>query len=209
MKLSKKVWIFLAIGILVILVASLSTVYSQQGLAQSQLNQELSSAGLRLKKYLSEPPSSQKEELESQLAQAQSQLEATKTSLSQSIESIENTDTLFDIAEDCDVEIIGISSSFMDSESLENIGYSVLPLDVNIRGDMPNLIDFIHKWTEQYPTGVVTSVEITVPGMTAEEEEPGEEEPGEEEPEEEEAEEGEPGRSSADLLLHIYTYEGD
>jgi len=189
MKLSKATWLVLGIGIIVVAIASLAFNYAQQGQEQSQLNQDLSLAKLRLEKYLSEPPSSEKEELETQLAQASSQLEATKASLSQPIESIEETDTLFNTAQDCNVEIFEINSSFLTSETLENVTYSFLPLNVNVKGDVPNLIKFILKWTEQYSTGAVDSVEITVPKTIDEEEEP--------------------EKPSAELSLSIYTYEGD
>jgi len=70
---------------------------------------------------------------------------------------------------------------------------------VRIEGDVPNIINFILKWTEKYSTGAVVSVEITVP-RTPE---------GEEEEEGEETEEVEEAKSSADLALFIYTYEGN
>ncbi len=209
MRLSKATWLVLGIGIIIVIVASLAFNYAQQGQEQSQLNQDLSLAKLRLEKYLSEPPPSEKEELESQLAQARSQLEATKASLSQPIESIEETDTLFDIAEDCNVEIFEINSSFLTSETLENVTYSALPLNVIARGDVPNLINFVLKWTEQYPTGAVDSVEITAPKTIDEVEEAEEEGAEEEGAEEEQAEEVEPVKPSAELSLSIYTYEGD
>jgi len=198
MKLSKATWIITGLGITVIAAASLAFYYAQQGSEQSRLNQDLSLAGLRLENYSFEPLSSEKEELESQLAQARSQLEATKVSLSQSVESIEETDTLFDIAEDHDVEIIEIKSSFLRSETLGNITFSTLPLEVMVQGEVPNLIDFILKWTEQYPTGIATSVEITVPTTTNEEEQP-----------DEEAEETVTEQPSGELSLLIYTYEDD
>ena len=192
-KLSQTTWLALGIGIFVIATASLGMAYSQQANQQSQLDEELSLAQLRLEKYLSEPPSSEKEDLESRLAQAESQLEAAMDTLSQPVESIDVSNIVFKVAQDCDVEIIEISSSFPTSKKLGDITFSSLPLRVRIEGDVPNLINFILKWTEKYSTGAVVSVEITVPRT----------------PEGEETEEVEEAKSSADLALFIYTYEGN
>ncbi len=194
MKLSKTTRIFLAIGIFVILVASLSMAYSQQSQEQSRLNQELSLAQLRLDKYSPDKLPSQQRELESQLAQAEAQLKNAKASLSQSIESIEVTNTLFAVAEACDVEIIEINSPGPTSKELEGVTCSVLSLTVKVEGDVPKLINFIHKLSWKFPTDVVESVEINVPEVTEEEGETGEEELE---------------KPSANLKLCIHTYEGD
>jgi len=198
MKLSKTAWIVLTVSIFAIAFASLNTAYSRQGQEQSRLNEELSLVQLRLTKYSPEELSSQQRELESQLARAESQLEATKASLSQSIQSIEATDTLFEVAEAYGVEIIEISSLGLTSKTLEGITCSVLTLTAKAEGDVPNLINFTLELSKNFPTGVVESVEISVPEATEEEGETGEEETEEE-----------LGKPSANLRLCIYTYEGD
>ncbi len=114
MKLSKKTWIILVIGILIIAFANLSMTYSRQGKEQSRLDQELSLVQLTLATYSPEELSSQQRELESQLAQAESELEDAKAHLRQSIESIEVTDTLFEVAQTWEVEIIDLRSSGSD-----------------------------------------------------------------------------------------------
>ncbi len=187
MKLTKTALIFLVVGIFVILVASLGVAYSYQGQEQSQLNQQLSIAQLALEKYLPQQLSSQLRELERQLAQAESQLGGAKTDIHQSIESIEVTDTLFEVARTCDVEIIGISSLGMTSKELEGFTYSTLSLRVKLEGDAPNLINFILKLSEKFPAGLVKWLEIDIPGVTEEELE----------------------KPSANLELCIHTYEGD
>lgn len=191
-KLSKVTWIFLTIGIFGILAFSLNMAYSQQSQERSRLNEELSSAQLRLKQYPTHQLSSQQKELESRLAKAESQLIATKASLFQSIESIQASDTIFDIAEICNnVEVTEISSSSVTTETLEGVVLSVLPLTVTIEGDVLDLIDFISKWTKEYPTGVVKTVEIGIPELIEEEEEA--------------------GKPSAiiNLLIYTYVYEGN
>lgn len=192
MKLSKKAWIFLAVGIFVIAVASLNMAATQQGQEQSRLDEELSLAQQRLKKLASQQPSIQPEELESQLAQVEAQLKTAKASLAQSIQSIEVTDTLFEVAETYGVEIIDIESPGVTSLTLEGLTCSALTLIVTAEGDVDNLINFVLELSEEFPTGVVESVEINVPEVSEETEE-----------------EVETVKPSANLKLCIYTYEGD
>lgn len=188
MKLSKTSWFFLGTGIFVILLLSFGAAYLQQSQQQDQLSEELSLAQLRLEKYSSRQQlSSQREELEAQLPKVQLQLKATRASLSQSVESIEASDTLFEIAEDSNVEIIMISSSTLNNEKLEGGTYSVLPLSVQIEGAITDLIDFIFKWSGEHRTGVMKSVGITIPKTN---------------------DAGELEKPSANLKLLIYSYQG-
>lgn len=186
MKLSKTAWLSLGIGIFTIAFASLGMAYSGQARGQSGLRHELNLAQLRLDNYQSQQLSLQKKEAEIRLVQAESRLKAVKTALSPSTEGIEVSDTLFAIAEACDVEITEIGSSALASEKLEEVTCSVLPLTVQIEGDVPNLVDFVLKLPEEFPTGMVKSVEIIVP------------------------EEGEDRENPwANLRLFIYAYRGD
>lgn len=195
MKLSKTSLIFLIIGVFIILAGSLGMSYFGQSKEQSLVEEEAAVAQLRLEKLPNQKQfSSQKEELESQLAKAETQLKAAKMSLYQLPESIEATDTLFVLAENSQVEVIEISSQGPGTETLDEVTLSVLSLTVTIEGDILNLIAFIYSWTEEYPTGMATWVEITVTELVEEEE--GEEEVVEEIP-------------SAIINLFIYSYEGD
>jgi len=197
MKLSKTALLFLAIGIFVILAAILGMSYHRQGQEQSRLNEELSLVQLRFKKLpAQEQLSSQQGELESRLAKAESQLKSAKTSLYWFLQSIEASELFFELAEASQVEVTNISSPGLATETLEEVDLSGLSLTVTVAGDVPNLIDFIYKWTKEYPTGVVESVEIIVPEVTDEEAEEEETETEEEKP-------------SATVNLLIYTYEGN
>jgi type II secretory pathway pseudopilin PulG len=194
MKLSKTTWIVLAIGIFLVLYAALGSAYLQQGQEQNQLDQELSQLQLSLKGFSSAQLSSQHEELENRLTQAESQLRTAKTNLRRSIESIGVTDTLFNVAKTCDVEITEISASAPTEKELEGIICSVLSLEATAEGDVPDLINFVIEVSRQFPSGVAESVQIDVPEVTEEEEV------------EEEVEEEKP---SAKITLSIYTYTGD
>lgn len=188
MKLSKKKWLFLGIGIFVILGAGLGMLWTQRVQEQRQLKQELSLAQLRLKKSEDvRQPSPQQVALQDRLTQLGSQLTVTKSSLSQLIETIEVNETLFDIAETSGVEITQINSAVLTDIKLDKIPCSALRSNLQIEGDTGNILDFIYKWTEKFPTGVVVSVQIT-----------------------DQSEGAEPTIStSANIELLIYSYSGD
>lgn len=211
MKLSKTSWIFLAVGVFVIVFASLSMTYSQQGQEKNQLNQELSSAQLKLARYSLEELSSQQEELESQLTEAEAELETVKARIQQSNESIGVTDSLFQVAKACDVEIIEVSSASLASKNLEEVPCSVLSFLVKVEGEVSDIIDFTIELSREFPTGAAQAVKIEIPVVVEEEEEEEEETGGEseeEEAEEEEEEEG-PAQPSADINVIIYNYQGE
>ena len=210
MKLSKTSWIFLAVGVCVIVFASLSMTYSRQGQEKSQLNQELSSAQLKLARYSLEGLASQQEELESHLTEAEAELEGVKARIQQSNESIGVTDSLFQVAKACDVEIIEINSASLASKKLEELTCSVLSFVVTVEGEVSDIIDFTIALSREFPTGVAQAVQIEIPEVIEEEEEEEEETGGESEGEEAEEEEEEgPAQPSADIQVIIYNYQGD
>lgn len=189
-KLSKRAWIYIAIGIFVILCTSLGVAYVQQSMRQSRLNQELSFAQLMLAKQSSQALSSQHTELESRLAQTESQLEDAKVKLDRPVESIEVTDALFDLARDCGVDVTQLRHLELSAKMLEELDCSVLSLMVEVEGDVPELIKFVLELSGEFPTGIVDSAIIDVPRMMEEEEEG-------------------PGKPSASLRLSLYSHEGD
>jgi len=202
-------------GIFIIAFAGLGMAYSRQNQDQSRLNQELAQAQLILDKSSPDELSAQKDELETKLAESRSQLEAHKVSLSPVVQSIEASDSIFDIAEKCNVEVVAAKSKPPSKDELNGIEYSTLWIKIKLEGNVDDIIRFIHTWTEENSTGIVESVKINVPEILEEEaiEEEGEEigENGEEEEEagEEEGEAGEEEteeqKPSADIELIIHT----
>jgi len=163
--------------------------YSRQTQEQNQLEEQLTLARARLEKYPApQKLASDKEEMEIRLVKAKADLSLAKVNLYHSIESIEASKALFDIADDSLVEITNIASPGISEEQVEQIIMSALPLTVTAEGDVPNLVNFVFNWIKEYPTGIVKSVEINVPEAT---------------------EEGEEQKPSAVIDLIIYSYEGD
>jgi len=111
LKLGKRKALLLAIGIPIILFGSLGMARSQQLQEQTGLQGELSSAESSLNKFRLEELISKQQELEKRLSQTTSELEALSATISQPIESITASGTLFDIAEACGVRITEVSSS--------------------------------------------------------------------------------------------------
>jgi len=185
LSISKTSWLLLSVGISIIAFTSLGVARSQQVHEQDQLDEELSLAERRLNGLQFEQLYSQQEELEKQLSQIISRLETTKARLSRPTGSIAASDALFSIAKACGVEVAEISSSGPASGDLEGVVCSVLPLTARIEGDVPNLISFIIKLNGDFTTGVVKSAGISVSENVSEE------------------------RTSANIRLVIYTYQGD
>ena len=196
MKLSKTSWLILTLGIFIVAFASLGIAHYQQAHQQDQLEDQLAVAERRLNKLQLKQLYSQREEVEEQLNQTISQFEAAKAVLSQPAESINISDTLFRIAEACGVEVTAISSSGpARGGDLEGVTCSVLPVTIMVEGDVPNLLSFVIKLNDDFATSVVESVGIGVQEQV-------EEEIGAE------GIEGEAEKSSADIQLIVYSYQG-
>ena len=185
MKISKTSWLLIAIGVFMITMVSLGAVRYQQVNRQNQLNEELALAEMKLNEVKLEQLSDRQGELEEQLSQTISQLGAARAIFSQPNGSIIASGILFDIAEAYGVEVIEISSPGLTSAELEGIPCSVLTLTVRVEGDVPALVTFITKLNGYLRTGVVQSVAISIPEMTSGE------------------------KSSANIRLVVYTYQGD
>ena len=184
MRLRKRTWLVIAIGVFVIALISLGMLRYQQVGEQNQLNKQLALIQSRLGEVKLEELSSRQAELEEQLRQATSQFEAVKTVLSQPVGSITATSTLFDIARAHGLEVTEVTSPGPTSGSLEGITCSVLSLTVKVKGDVPNLISFVTKLNSHFTTGVVKSIIITIPETTSGE------------------------KASAEIQLVVYTYQG-
>ncbi len=186
-KLSRRALIFLVVGILVVFGASLGTLYTQDTEAQSQLSQELDAVQMRLKKLSPEEFSFQRRELEWRVAQIEVQVDSAKERLRRSVDNIEATETLLQVAANNGVGVVSISSPGLSSESLGAGTYSVLLLTVVVQGSVPNLVNFVAEVGRQFSTSMVDSAEITVPAVMG----------------------GGSSPPTATVDLRVYSYQGD
>jgi len=165
-KLTKVSWLILAAGIVIVALSSLGVTYFQQVSERDRLDEELSVAKLRLNSLQLQEIRSRKQELEQQLSETISELEAAKADLSQPVESITATDTLFATSYDTGVVVNKYGSSDFTQNNLEGIMCSVLPVAATVEGDVPYIIDFIIRLNGNFMTGFVKSIDIRVSDNT-------------------------------------------
>ncbi len=210
MKLGKTSWLILIVGVVIVAFASLGLARSRQVSEHEQLNEELTVAEMRLTNVKLTELQARQGELEAQLDEATAQRKAAEDNLSPSNESIDVTDFLFVIAQACDVVINDINSSDLSSDKLAEVSFSVIRLSINVEGEVSSLISFVTRLNNDFTTGVVDSVDISIPGITEEEVEgETEEEANGVETENSTEPEPEPGIPSASIRLSVYSYQGN
>jgi hypothetical protein len=168
MKLSKTGWLLITVGVFLIVLIGLGALRSQQIRQQNQLGEELSTVEIKLNGVQLEQLSRRQEELEQQLSQTVSKFDDARGTLSQSIGSLAISYILFDIADANSVEVTAVSSSGLTSSELGGLTCSALPVTTIIRGELTDIVDFVTRLNGELTTGVISSVEITVPEETGE-----------------------------------------
>jgi hypothetical protein len=137
MKVSKTALIVLGIGVFIIVFATLFVLYSGQSGEREQLNASLTKTQGLLPDLIAE-----KEDLSSQLAQWEDDLDEAMFALGQSearfpksVESIEYDETLFKLAKECDLRIIEIKASEPSGEMVKgtDITYDVSTFEVLVQ----------------------------------------------------------------------------
>lgn len=185
LKLSKTSRVFLSTGILVVILGSLGLTRSQQIGTQKKLDEELSLAQMRIDKLPTKQLQQQKEELERKLEESLSQLDIAKESLQQPVESDDVIEEFFAIADSCRVGIANIAASNIRTSQLENVDCRTILINSSVKGKLPNLIDFVISLNNDFTTGIVNTVGISI------------------------QEETEDGNSSASVQMEVNTYKGD
>ena len=214
MKLSRTAWLILIIGVFVIASGSLYWLYLQEGPKQEELNEQLSAVQAKLPKLAAERATleSTVAELEDRLAQATSQLEASKVPYPASVQSIEVDEVLFGIAGDWNLEVTTLTATEpsdqqveveMEAEDIdvEDVTYQLTNFAVEVKGQVVDILGFVDAVVSHrdFTTATVELVGITVPEPVSENERG--------ELTEEEIEDRE--TPLANIQLIIYTYEGE
>jgi hypothetical protein len=213
LKLSRTAWLILSIGIFVIAVGGLYMVYRGQVAQQQELNTKLSQAQAELP-----PLVSQREDLEGQLAglendmaQVISSLESNKAKFPESVDSIEYGEVLFNIADDSGLKIVILTASGTEDEEVDGIIYSVTLFDVVVKGEVDDVLDFVHVISTSdgfttttgeltdFTTATVELVDISVPDPLSEEVKEGMTA----------AEMDEAESPSAAIKITVYSYKGE
>ena len=203
MNISKTTWLILGIGIFIIAIGILGWLYLEQRGEQKTLTDSLAQANVAYPSLVS-----QKGNLESQLTQSETDLAEAVLLLAEvevifpeSVESIEYDEELFDIADDCDLQIIELTASEPDALEVESVTYSITSFTVVVESDygysdkiiVDNMLDFVDTIatseyftdTTHFANAIIELVNIQIPQ-------------GEEE-----------GEPSATINLVIYGYKGE
>ena len=165
MKLSRKVGLILgAVIIVAALVILYVVVYSPQAGQRNDLNTRL----LRAQTFLT-GLTTQKQDLENQLASAQSSLETNKTKFPESVESIEYGEYLFEIAADCNVNLASLTFPKPTSKTVGAVTYSVVSLSLPVSGALTDIFTFIDtiRTDERFASTDVKSMNLNVAGSGA------------------------------------------
>jgi hypothetical protein len=164
LKLSKKSWLIIAIGIFVIAFAGLWLVYSEQLAKKGKLERELNAAQVKLNAINIEQLERRQSDLAQQLDQTLASSRDAREVLSQPMESLTVSTILFDIAEANGVNIKEINSSGTSKEDVYGVNCQTLPITAQVEGELTNLVAFVTQLNNDMATGVVKSVEITITG---------------------------------------------
>jgi len=167
MKLSKKVWLIVVIVIFAVALGVLFSIYSGQNSERAQFNDRLSQAQTLLPGLINN-----RETKEDELTQAEALLAASQAQFPESVESIEYGDDLFEIADDCNVSLTGLTASKPTSKTVATVTYSISSFTVVVQGSIDNILEFIYALRTgddfQLPwSAEVNSVKTNISGGSA------------------------------------------
>ena len=163
MKLSKKSWIIISIGLFLIGMIGLWTVYSQQSAVEKELKEELAVVNSKLNAIDLEQLAKKPGDLEQQLDETLAQSKTAREALSQPMNSIIVSDILFNIAEANSVNIVSISSSVANKAALDGVPCLALPVTASVEGGLHQLVDFVTELNGDYPSAEVNSFSVQIP----------------------------------------------
>ena len=164
MNLSRKVWLILGAIIIIAAIIIVGVVYFRQAGERDVLNNRLSEAETRLPVL-----TASRDEQENQLASAESLLEASQAQFPESVESIEYGEYLFEIADDCNVNLASLKFPKPTDKKIGAVTYSVVSLSLPISGTLEDIFDFIDtiRTDERFASADVKSVYMDVAGSSA------------------------------------------
>lgn len=217
MRLKKKTWITLGVGLFIIAAVLVYMVYQGQAKDRQEAEASLDEASdtvvvlFASKRNLEDKLSGLAEELaqwqgqigqlEAELNQAISVLGQTEAGFPGSVESIEYDEALFGFARANDLEIESLGVTEPVDENVEGIIYSTTSFTVKVRGEVADILDFVNiiVTDDDFQTAILKSASIAIPRPLTELEKA--------DLTEEEIKERE--TPSATITLTIYSYRGE
>jgi hypothetical protein len=164
MKISSRVGLIVIIVVIVAALAGLYVgVYSREAAERDDLIARQDRA-----QVLQSQLSATKSDLEGELASAQSSLDATRAQFPEAVESIEYGEYIFEIVEECNLQLPDLSFPRPTGRIEGSVSYSVVSLTLPVSGTMENifkLIDLI-KTDPRFASTRVNSVVLSSGGGT-------------------------------------------
>lgn len=185
-KVSKRVWVLLSVGIFLVLLVTLGMAYRTQAREQGQLNKQITAAEEATTRISLAELEAKEAEFKAQLAVADAQTAAIKADLNQSTNGIAAADALLQIAAKARVNLTEVASAAAAVQKVETLNCAVLPLSVKVEGEIQNLMTFILSISQTFATGIIRSVDVNIPPT---------------------GDAAQLGRSKASIVLNIYCYE--
>lgn len=166
-KIDKKIWLLIGIVIIVAALVSLLRIYNQQIKEQEQLTTDLAT-----QQALSQMLTTQENNQQNKLNQAESLFDESRAKFPESVESIEYGEDLFKIADDCNVQLTSFSPSMPTSTTVGAVTYSVSSFAITVQGAVNDILSFINALRTgggfQLPwSAEVSSVSIDIGGGVA------------------------------------------
>jgi hypothetical protein len=183
-KLSKTGLLILAAGAFVVVLAGLGVMRYGQISEQDELNGALSVSESRMGNMNLEPFEVQKAELTEQLLESQSLLEDAKSRLKQTVISVDVADKFYEIAAYHGIIVDSISTTKNQTGNYEGVVCTLINISAMVSGDLANVIEFVAGLNNNFSTGFVQSVQITI------------------------SDDGIEQSAEANIMLVVYTYEG-
>ncbi len=162
LKLSRRSWFIISVGVFLIIFAGVWLVYSEQLAKKARAEQELNMAQVRLEAMNLAQMEARQRELEQQLEQTLASSREAREVLSRPMPSLAVSTILFDTAEANGVNVKQIESSGAASQPLEGVPARALPVSAQVEGELRDLVSFVTQLNDNLPTGVVRSVSVTI-----------------------------------------------
>ena len=161
MKRSKKIGLILGAVILVAALVSVGVVYFRQADELGELNDRLDAAQTLLPGLIAN-----REKLEDQLTQAESLINKSQAKFPESVESIEYGEYLFEIADDCNVNLASLKFPKPAGKKVGAVTYSVGSLSLPVSGTLDDIFEFIDiiRTDPRFASTEVTGINIDMGG---------------------------------------------
>jgi hypothetical protein len=153
MNISKKVWLIIGAVVIVALLAVVFTIYFQQVREQQELNEQLETATAR-----SVVLTADKQDLEDELAQAQSLLDTSQAQYPPEVHSIEYGEHIFEIIDDCNLTLGSLSFPKPSSTQVS--------LSLPVSGSVDNIFELIHtiNTDDRFASTSINSINLNAGG---------------------------------------------